>query len=96
MCSTHTLNELISNSYKHAFPTEIEGMIEIAIVKNFEKEYILSYSDNGIGIPADNISTRTSLGLELIQLLTKQLGGKLTTKNIKKGVAYQIVFNEVN
>ena len=90
------LNELISNSYKHAFPTEIEGMIEIAIVKNFEKEYILSYSDNGIGIPADNISTRTSLGLELIQLLTKQLGGKLTTKNIKKGVAYQIVFNEVN
>ena len=89
------LNELISNSYKHAFTTEIEGMIEISIAKNFEKEYILSYSDNGIGLPTDNKKTHKSLGLELIQLLTKQLRGKLTKENTKKGLAYQIVFNEI-
>ncbi len=89
------LNELISNSYKHAFTTEIEGEIEISIVKNLEKKYILSYSDNGIGLPTDNKKTHKSLGLELIQLLTKQLQGKLTKENSKKGLAYQIVFNEI-
>lgn len=86
------LNELISNSYKHAFPNEIEGTIKISIVKNFEKEYTVTYSDNGIGIPADKITTQKSLGLELIELWTKQLNGKLIRKNTKNGLEYEIIF----
>lgn len=86
------LNELISNSYKHAFANENEGKIKITIVKNFEKEFKLTYGDNGLGLPTDKTTTHKSLGLELIELWTKQLNGKLTRKKTTKGLAYQIVF----
>jgi len=88
------INELITNSYKHAFKNEIEGKIKITVVKNFEKEYTVTYSDNGIGIPADNTNIKKSLGIELIELWTQQLNGKLIRKNTIKGLAYQIVINE--
>ena len=88
------VNELITNSYKHAFRNEIEGEIKITIVKNFEKEYTVTYSDNGIGIPSDNTNIKKSLGIELIELWTQQLNGKLIRKNTRKGLAYQIVINE--
>ena len=70
------LNELISNSMKHAFP-EGSGKIMIA----FEQEavgYELTVSDNGKGLPEDfAIEGQDSLGLTLIGLLVKQLDGEM-------------------
>lgn len=88
------LNELISNSYKHAFTNEIEGTIKISIVRNFDSKYTVTYSDNGVGMSADKTATHKSLGLELIELWTKQLHGKLTSKTKENGLEYEIVFNE--
>lgn len=87
-------NELISNSFKHAFANENEGTIKITIVKSFDKEFKITYSDNGIGLPTDKKTFHKSLGLELIELGTKQLNGKLVRKNTKNGLDYQIIFNE--
>lgn len=89
-------NELISNSFKHAFANENEGTIKITIVKNFEKEFKITYSDNGIGLPPDQKTIHKSLGLELIELGTKQLNGKLLRKNTKNGLDYQIIFKETS
>lgn len=70
------LNELISNSMKHAF-SEGRGKIMIA----FEQEgggYKLTVSDNGKGLPEDfTIEGQESLGLTLISLLVKQLDGEM-------------------
>lgn len=76
------LNELISNSFKYAFPEKREGNIHLFF--GLEKElknanhYILEVADDGIGIPSSiDIKSPHSLGLQLLEMLTEQLGGTL-------------------
>jgi len=72
------LNELVSNSLKHAFPEGKEGTISISLSPEGGKNFKLTVSDNGIGIPDGlNIETSNSLGLRLVRILTRQIGGNL-------------------
>ena len=71
------VNELVSNSIKHAFP-EGEGNISIKLEYDGEK-YILTVSDNGIGLPEDvDPFESSSLGLKLVNSLSIQLEGDLS------------------
>ncbi|HTY51840.1 MAG TPA: PAS domain S-box protein [Methanomicrobiales archaeon] len=73
------VNELISNSLKHAFPGDRRGSIRITFGLDAQKgEYALDYADDGVGLPAGlDIRTLNSLGMKLINGLTRQLGGTL-------------------
>ena len=72
------LNELVSNSLKHAFPSGGPGTIFIDLEPRSDDEYILSIRDNGVGVPDDfDVETSNSLGLRLVKILTKQIGGTL-------------------
>lgn len=93
------INELISNSLKHAFPDGREGKIEITSRKMNIKgvnEYELIVSDNGIGMPDDLDFRKTeSLGLSLIVTLSEdQLQGKLDFKR-DNGTECRIHFKEL-
>ena len=71
------LNELISNSLKHAFPSERKGKINIRIE---EKQGIITIelADNGIGTPANvQINNTKTLGLKIVQALTEQINGSI-------------------
>jgi two-component sensor histidine kinase len=71
------INELVTNSFKHAFKENHTNHIKIAITKPNEF-YQLIYKDNGSGLSDDfNFESSTSLGMQLIQILTDQLSGKL-------------------
>ena len=71
------VNELVSNSIKHAFP-EGEGNINIKLEYDGEK-YILTVSDNGIGLPEDvDPFESSSLRLKLVNSLSIQLEGDLS------------------
>ena len=72
-------NELISNSYKHAFMPGQTGNITISITVSQDQIVTVYYQDDGIGIPEDiNIQKVKSLGMKLIYNLTvKQLKGTL-------------------
>lgn len=74
------LNELISNALKHAFPGNRKGEININL--HLENNYVnLTVKDDGIGISPDlDIDKTTSLGLQLVKALTRQLQGTLTLK----------------
>ena len=81
-------NELLTNSLKHAFSSE-DGKITIQITKD-ERFCYFEYTDNGIGI--DNCEpTDSSIGLKLVRLATKQLGGKLDCV-CENGTKYTIRF----
>ncbi len=86
------INEIITNSIKYAFPNNANGIIDIS----FKKEndiYSLKISDDGIGIKNDiDFENISSLGLRLINLLTKQLRGTLEVIKPKSGIAYVIKF----
>jgi len=72
------INELVSNSLKHAFPDGREGEIQIALHPITENQIELIVSDDGIGFPKDRDFRNTdSLGLQLVCILVDQLGGTI-------------------
>jgi two-component sensor histidine kinase len=93
------VNELISNSLKHAFPSSLrrKGKININLVKTENNEVELIIQDNGIGLPKDfDFRDTDSLGLELVVLLVeKQLEGKISLEP-NNGTKFRIQFNRVN
>ncbi|AAM06135.1 sensor histidine kinase [Methanosarcina acetivorans] len=87
------VNELVSNSLKHAFPDGGTGEITIKLHreengeqinnpnKNCSVNFILSVSDNGVGIAENlNIEDLDSLGLQLVTTLVEQLNAELELK----------------
>ncbi len=71
------VNELLTNSFKHAFPDNREGVITVSFHCPGEA-CVLEISDNGVGMP-DGLDPQnaTSMGLQLLGLLVQQLKGKL-------------------
>lgn len=85
------LNELITNCYKHAFPDQKEGTINISL-KESDGFVVLSVTDNGVGFPENfNIENESSLGMTLINTLVKQLGGELQVSS-QQGSCFRITF----
>jgi signal transduction histidine kinase len=72
------LNELVSNVCKHAFPGETEGQLDIRL-SEADGAIHVRVKDTGAGLPA-GLDHRTSatLGLQLVHMLAKQLGGDVT------------------
>lgn len=71
------VNELVSNALKHAFPDGRQG--RIGVVFEAEKTQCrLAVRDDGVGLPAGfDVGRSPSLGLKLVQALTKKLRGTL-------------------
>jgi PAS domain S-box-containing protein len=91
------INEMISNSVKHAFPGGREGEITIEmheIQVSAGKQYLLRVKDNGIGLPEGfDIASATTLGMVLIHSLVGQLNGTLDLKSTG-GTEYTIVIGK--
>jgi len=79
------LNELVSNSFKYAFPTDDEnGKIYIHLRRTKGQEGFFEYTDNGVGLPEDTDQrANSSMGLRLMNRLANQLQ---TILNVDKGV----------
>ncbi len=88
------LNELVSNSFKYAFPTDDEnGKIYIHIRKLGEQEGFFEYTDNGVGLPDDTEErTNSSMGIRLMNRLANQLQSKLNVDNTTDGVRFWFNF----
>lgn len=71
------VNELLSNSLKYAFPDGNHGRIKIALSEK-NSHLILHFSDNGIGIGEKPEIRGSGFGTQLINLLTRQLDGKMS------------------
>lgn len=102
------INELVSNSLKHAFPGKKSGEIQIKLSKikagngpdrdgNKEPKksgLCVAVSDNGIGIPENvDIENPDTLGLQLVTALVDQLDGELELKK-DKGTEFIIRINK--
>lgn len=83
------LNELITNSVKHAFK-EKDGKLEIRIRK-IASQILLMIHDNGPGFDYDPSKNYVSLGMTLIEALTEQLDGNFEY-NTKDGTTFTLSF----
>ena len=69
------LNELISNALKHAFPNRRTGSVTIEGWRR-EGRVQLTVRDDGIGVRSEvELAHPKSLGMQIIQILTRQLKG---------------------
>ncbi|MCP1661436.1 MAG: PAS domain S-box protein [Methanocalculus sp. MSAO_Arc1] len=70
------VNELLSNAMKHAFKGRGEGRIGISLEKDEEGSIILTFEDDGIGMPETiDLQTGSTLGVELIRTFVRQIKG---------------------
>lgn len=85
------INELVTNSLKHAFPKDKKGEINI-VMNPINKDVIeLIVSDNGIGLPEDlNLNETKSMGLNLVTILAEgQLHGDIKLDR-SKGTSFHL------
>jgi two-component sensor histidine kinase len=88
------VNELVSNSLRHAFPGSRTGTIRIALSREEDEKYRLNVSDDGVGmaVKPDPV-TSDSLGIRLITAISGQLDAR-TEWFVENGVSFSMVFRE--
>ncbi len=88
------LNELVSNSFKYAFPHDEEnGKIYIHLRKQNGQEGFFEYTDNGIGLPEDTDErAKSSMGIRLMNRLANQLQTNLNVDKMSEGVRFWFNF----
>jgi len=87
------INELISNSFKHAFPDRDKGNISIALRQQPDKSYQLTVSDDGVGVNTSfSPETANSLGMRIVHKLIEQIEAEMTY-DFSSGTSYFIRFN---
>lgn len=87
------INEMVTNSFKYAFPEDEDGVIGITFHKH-GNEYLLEVYDDGIGIPLEiDLKNTDSLGVLLINNLTSQINGKLELER-NHGTKFRIEFRD--
>ncbi|MFP4165502.1 MAG: PAS domain S-box protein, partial [Chitinispirillaceae bacterium] len=88
------INELVSNSFKHAFPDQREGAVTVALHRSAENRLELIIADNGIGLPPGlDILSSATLGVQLVvQIVKHQLHGSVHVDS-DGGVKWRIEFN---
>ncbi|MCI0497901.1 MAG: response regulator [Thermoplasmata archaeon] len=88
------ITELVSNAMKYAFPDGRKGTITISLEQAGDRAYVLTVSDDGVGLPADfDPGSSGSLGMQLINTLTDQLDGEVELDG-SRGTRYTITFFE--
>src|SRR6056297_1354399 len=86
------LNELVTNSLIHAFPDGRQGKISIRLSSEAERECSLGVCDTGIGFSdTTGMTDRTSLGLQLVEVLSEQLHGVAQLSN-DGGACFRLSF----
>lgn len=84
------INELLTNIMKYAFARRSNGIIQVSV--SLESDTVtVSVRDNGTGIPESvDFNNSRGFGLMLVQLLTKQLKGKV---RIERGNGTSVILD---
>jgi PAS domain S-box-containing protein len=90
------INELISNSFKHAFPEGRSGEIKVKLSRQENNIIVLNISDNGVGIPPmQEIQNNDTIGVQLFKNIAEdQLQGEVIF-DTNNGVSCIVKFKDI-
>ena len=87
------INELVSNSLKHAFPDDRSGQIDVELHQRKGTLLELVVRDNGVGLPESvDFHQPETLGLELVGTLARRLGGTIELDRLD-GTCFRMTFS---
>ena len=83
--------ELVINALKHAFPDGAKGDVVVGF-ESSASAWRLAVSDNGVGISTDlpQAPLKIGLGTSIVEALTRQLGGRVTTSAALPGTTVSV------
>ena len=82
-----------TNAIKYAFAKTEDGKISISLTHISDSQILLSIADNGRGLPVDfNSKIGASMGMELLQGLTDDLGGSFSIET-HEGTRIKVIFD---
>jgi PAS domain S-box-containing protein len=88
-------NELVSNTLKHAFPNNTNGMVSVECYQQGDRKIHLFVKDNGTGFPQDLDFRKTnSMGFQVVCTLTDQLEGTIEISRTI-GTVFHLTFHEL-
>jgi two-component sensor histidine kinase len=81
ICIGLLINELVANSFKHAFVERADGNINFRY-KQFDGMRVIDVEDDGVGLEfdADQLRLQTSSGSRIIRALCGQLDARLSVR----------------
>ncbi|RKF14075.1 GAF domain-containing protein [Roseovarius spongiae] len=87
------INEFVSNAFKHAFPDDRPGEVNIRIVAGSAPNSLrVTCSDNGVGLPEQAEPDTGGLGLLIAQVLSAELDTTLEVDSTDDGLSLSIEF----
>lgn len=88
------INEVLANTIKHAYDADDSGEIHFSLTRHDSNKIKLVVEDFGKGIPENIEPTSSTLGLTLIETLTKQLEGTYSYSPTGKGTKFELTFTK--
>jgi two-component sensor histidine kinase len=88
------VTELVINALKHAFPENRSGKITVDY-RGHGPNWILSVSDDGVGMPTDPALIRTGLGSSIVEALAKQLLASVEVEPGRPGTRVAITHTQI-
>ncbi|HEY0868487.1 MAG TPA: GAF domain-containing protein, partial [Fimbriimonas sp.] len=90
------LNELISNAVEHGFEKTHKGEIHVTVEES-DNEISVWVSNSGDSLPEDFDPTKsTSLGLQIVDSLSRALGGRFRMSNIMGWTVSEVKFTRAS
>jgi two-component sensor histidine kinase len=87
------INEIASNSLKHAFSEVAEPEVWVSVRKTESGRFEIGIGDNGKGMSEDfDADSEGTLGMRIIRILVEQLEGDLEVIPSRTGTAFRISF----
>ncbi|UEM18940.1 PAS domain S-box protein [Skermanella mucosa] len=87
------VNELLTNSLKHAFPGDRAGTVRVEARRGDDGTVTITISDDGVGLPSTDLPERArSLGYRLVKRLGMQAGARISVENAC-GTRHRIVLS---
>jgi two-component system, sensor histidine kinase PdtaS len=88
------VTELVINALKHAFPDDRVGRI-LVDYRSRGPNWVLSVSDNGVGMPTQPDTVKVGLGSSLIEALAKQLSATVRVASTHPGTSVSITHSQI-
>jgi two-component sensor histidine kinase len=85
------VNELLTNSYKHAFPGGRTGTVRLDMEVEGD-EVRIDVADDGIGLPEEVAISGGGFGLNTVRNLTRQIRGRLEIERLTPGTRFLLTF----